>query len=77
MNDTNQKQVALMCEALSNTKASSNPDQARAICEWAMTITRLKLDTRFEEEVTSIKEVLVQGFVAHWINGENTEKGDA
>lgn len=44
MQETNQKQVALTCEVLTQTKASSNPDQAAAICEFAKTINRLNLD---------------------------------
>ena len=64
MTDTNQMQVALICEVLTKTKATSNPDQAAAICEFARTIKRLSLEEKFPEECNAIKQTLSCGLAA-------------
>lgn len=60
--------MALTCEVLTQTKASSNPDQAAAICEFAKTIKRLNLDEKYPEEIQGLTRVLVAGWIAHWKN---------
>jgi hypothetical protein len=66
MQNTNQKQVALICEVMSKTQATSSPDQASCLCEFAKTIKRLEIDKTFPEEIDRFRPLLVRGYVAHW-----------
>jgi hypothetical protein len=74
MQNTNQKQVALICEVMSKTQATSSPDQASCLCEFAKTIKRLEIDKTFPEEIDRFRPLLVRGYVAHW-GFEKRKKG--
>ena len=66
MTETNQKQVALICEVITKTKASSNPDQAAAICEFARTIKRLDLDKHFPKKLQQSGQSSPWGSLLIW-----------
>ena len=77
MRSINQKTFCLIAEAISASKATSNPDQAVAIVEFGNVCDRLNCMALFPNEYALVKPVLNAGyaaFFAKWASNRNAFK---